>query len=153
MTFSGRFATPQRLVVSSSAKPIILMSNEIRFLRRHFSWSRKSKIIFLKSRSGLVSIAAFPQPRIDLRSPSAHTVHPLLRRLPSLPPISQSCSLRTSYPVTSSSSTLNGAARVPQFWHPKWPKLAFPQITHTHIQKDEAMPSPSVHVVNRLFPC
>jgi len=53
------------------------------------SWVLGYKIFF----ESPVSLASFAQVRINLRSPTAHVVHPLLRRLPSRPRMHQSCSL------------------------------------------------------------
>lgn len=51
------------------------------------------RLMYFRVPSRLVSLAAFAQARITLRSPIAPALHPLLRRLVSYTPMHQSCSL------------------------------------------------------------
>jgi hypothetical protein len=84
--------------------------------------------IFFQVPSQLVNVAALTQRRLNLRPPTAHPAHPLLRNLPSLLLMNQSCPLLTGYPVVSLLSTLDGDGRVPSFG----PKVH----THTYTRGD-----------------
>jgi len=68
----------------------------------------RTQDIFLRVPSRLVSIAAFAQANINLRSPTVQAVHPPLRRYTSLTPTKQSCQSQTSFDGVSFSSTLDG---------------------------------------------
>ena len=105
--------------------------------------------ILLRVSLRLASIVAFAQARISLCSSTAHAVHPLLRRLLALFSDELICQSRTSCPVVSFSSTLDGDVQVPSFGT-QGRRNRNPPKPHTHTQKRGFT---WVHVGNGIAPC